>query len=709
MKKAIKILLVVILVAALGGLTYWQYYKKGFIKKSIEKAITKKTDSLYYLHYDSSFVDELNGNATFYNVVLQSDSAQKQLLNSTDSLPNALYNIRIEQVTASGVDIVGLLQKDNVSAKKIVLFKPVIQIINTGSDNPKTFTMKDTLELYQKILGKFESIKADTIRITNGTLLMTNKTGKAQTTFENINISLNNFLVDSTKDYQSIVSYFIKDVRVTVENVQLPTSKNNTRINLEKVDYNANKRYLHIASVKQYLDNNMNPVIDLKKIQVNELNTDAFILQQRLKAGQISCDGGVVTIYVKKNADDKKASRGKSLELSSDIIDQAQVGGINLGSTKIIIADKSQPGKPPFILNNARFKLTKMLKIDEGASINNIINNAEWELSANGFSFNTNNKMYKISVGNFVINTATSIVKINNFLLKPLLTEQQFVKQSRHQNDQYNFTINDIILSGVNTKKLLINEELEVDKASFQPILKIYNDRTLPPGTESKVGKYPFQSLLKLSLPVYIRTATIQNASVFYRERALKSKLIGNVFFNNINATLANITNMPDRIKANPLLKLNATAKFLNAGNVSTEWRFPLNDNNGAFSIKGQLKDMDALALNSIIEPLAMASIKSGHISEVEFTINGTDTKGTGNILFLYEDLKLNILKKGDEAELKKKGLVSLFANTLIKNDNTSRSNSKDVIYDRDITKSFFNLVWKTIFTGAKNTAIGKK
>lgn len=705
MKKIFKIILVVIAAAAIVGYIYWQYNKKKIIRDSIEKAIVNKTDSLYYIHYDSSRVDEINGSASFYNVVLQSDSAQKALLNSTDSLPNALYNIRVKQVSAIGVDIPGLLQKQNVAAKKIVLLQPVIQIINTGADNPKPFTMNDTLELYQKILGKFKSIKADTIQVINATLLTTNKTGKAQTTLENINITLSNFLVDSTKDYQSVISYFIKDVRATVENIQLPASKNGSRINLEKVDYNAAKRSLQVGSIKQYQLNNMNPVIDLKNIRISELNTDAFVIQQRLKAGLISCDGGLLTIYVKKNESNSKDG-DQSLELSTDMIDQAQVAGIKLGSTRVIIADKANPAKPPFILNNVIFKVTKMLKVNEGSTVNNMINNAEWDLSANGFVLNTKSKLYKMSVGNFMISTASSVVKAKNFLIQPLLTEAQFVRQSKFQQDQYNLAVNNIMLSGVNIKRLISRKELELENASFQPIIKIFNDRTLPPDGSSKIGKYPHQSLLKLPFPVYIHTVKIVNGSLSYREKALKSKMTGNVFFGNINATLQNVTNLPERIKANGLLQLNASAKFLGVGNLTTKWQFPLNANNGAFRIEGRMGSINASALNPIIEPLAMASVKEGFIDEVKFTMDGTDNKAVANILFLYHDLKMNLLKKGEDSALKKKGLLSALANVIIKNENNKVANDQKVTYERDVSKSFFNLVWKTIFTGAKKTAM---
>lgn len=708
MKKLFKILLIVIAIGAIGGYLYWQNNKKKIVKDSITDAIAKKTDSLYYIHYDSSRIDEINGNATFYNVVLQSDSAQKVSLKSTDSLPNALYNIRIQEVAVSGADIGGLMSKATVFARKIVLLKPSILIINTGADQPKPYTKNDTLELYQKILGKFSSIKTDTIQVSEGTLMITNKSGTPLTTVEGINITLKNFLVDNTKNYESILSYFVKDVNVTVDNIQLPASKNNSRINLEKVEYNANKRSLQIKAIRQYQFNNMEPVIDLKKILINDLNTNSFIIQQRLVAGQISCEGGLITIYVKKNPAGTNGGE-QSIELSTDMIDQAQIAGINLGSTKVVIVNKDEPGKKPFALNNVRFSVNKNLKLKEGTTINSLINNSEWELSANGFSLTTKDKLYKLDVGDFVINNATSQVKVKEMSLKPLLTEVEFVKQSSHQKDQYNLVFNNIILSGVNTKRLLSSQELEVEVASFQPILKIFNDRTLAPDSSSKIGKYPHQSLLKLKYPIYIHTLQIKNGTVSYREKALKSQLTGNVFFSNINAMLSNVTNIPERIKKNSLLKLHATASFLGAGDLETDWQFPLNAGNGAFKITGRMSNMNAINLNSIIEPLAMASITGGNIDALAFAIDGIDTKATGDILFLYKNLKMEVLKKGAEEELKKKDLLSLLANTLIKNENTNAANNKSILYERDITKSFFNLVWKTVFTGAKNTVLGKQ
>ena len=109
MKKFLKIIFVILGLAAIGGWIYWQQYKKSIIRNTIENAINKGTDSLYFIHYDSSFIDEVNGNASFYNVTLQSDSLQRQLMMYDTASAPTIYNIRIDEVSIRGANIAGLL------------------------------------------------------------------------------------------------------------------------------------------------------------------------------------------------------------------------------------------------------------------------------------------------------------------------------------------------------------------------------------------------------------------------------------------------------------------------------------------------------------------------------------------------------------------------------------------------------------------------
>lgn len=295
-------------------------------------------------------------------------------------------------------------------------------------------------------------------------------------------------------------------------------------------------------------------------------------------------------------------------------------------------------------------------------------------------------------------------------MYKPLLTEAAFVNINKVQKDRYDLSFSNINLTGVHFKKLISDNVIEMEQASLQPVLKIFNDRILPFDTTSKIGKYPHQSLLKFPFRMYVKKVVVNNGAVFYKERGRKSKKTGVVNFTSINAQIHNVTNIAERIKTNGILHLNVKARFLNSADIVTEWLLPLNKIDTAFTVTGNMGGMDGTILNSITEPLGMASVKKGKINNLVFDIKGNNYKSRGHTTFLYNDLALNVLKMNDNDELKKRGLLSLLANTLIANNNPKNNNTYigEIDFTRDTQKSFFNLLWKSIFNGVKNTVMRK-
>ena len=87
--------------------------------------------------------------------------------------------------------------------------------------------------------------------------------------------------------------------------------------------------------------------------------------------------------------------------------------------------------------------------------------------------------------------------------------------------------------------------------------------------------------------------------------------------------------------------------------------------------------------------------------------MHGNDYKATTDVLFTYNDLKLEMLKKDDANVIEKKDLMTLLANLLIHNNNPSKGNAirrNEVTNDRQLNRSFFNLIWQTIFKSLKKT-----
>ncbi|WP_301923543.1 hypothetical protein [Ferruginibacter sp.] len=306
-----------------------------------------------------------------------------------------------------------------------------------------------------------------------------------------------------------------------------------------------------------------------------------------------------------------------------------------MGKTNIVVINPAKPEQDPFVIHNVKFSASNITSNTNGATLGDLVNNADWKLFASGFTFINKQKIYKFIVQGLQLNNKTGIVKVNRILYKPLLSEAAFVKINKMQKDRYNLNFNRINLTGVNFKKLISDNMLEMEQASLEPVLKIFNDRTLPFDTTSKVGKYTHQLLSKLPFRLYIKKVVLNNGAVFYKERGRESKKSGIVTFTRINAQINNITNITERIKRNGKLRLNATARFLNAGNIVTEWLLPLNIMDTAFTVSGHLGAMNAMALNSITEPLQMASVKKGKVNKLNFDIKGDNYKVNGQTTFL--------------------------------------------------------------------------
>lgn len=704
MKKYFLVILVFLALILLAGLIYWQQHKKGIIKNSIENAVSKGTDSLYFIQYDSSSVDEINGNASFFNVNLQSDSLQKQLLEFDTASSAVVYNIHIDEVTIKGADIPSLINNNAVEAGSIRLIRPVVYIISSGKKKRSDLNSNDSLVIYEKILGKFKSIHAGEINVEEGHLFFSDKTGMPHTALRNISIQLKNFRVDSSRDYKNIVSYFIKDVVAKVKEVNISNEGNQTIFT--DVEYNAPGK---LITLKKFQQKNVNQqvIFDVNNTSIRNISTDSFILNQQLKADELSTDGGLLTFYRSKN---KNAGQDNDeIEIDNNYFDEALLNKVFIGNTNILIYDRENPKAAAFMLSNVKFNATDIQKLNSGTSIRNLISTSNWTLSGDGFSFLTENKRYKMDVGAYDINNINSSMRISYFKVVPQITEDAFSKSLQYQDDLYDLNFKNIELSGINTNLLITRKRLEAETAIVQPDIRVYNDRTVAYNPASKVGKYPQQLLQKIKFPLCIQKIIVKNGYVAYKERGAKSRETGTVFFKNINGNISNVSNIKEEIGKNNMLILNARALFMGVGDVKTTWKLPLNSTNGMFEVSGIGAGFDAKALNSITEPLGMVSIRKGRINKVIFDINGNDLMAKGNSTLLYENLKIDLLKS-DSVVTRKKGLMSFVANILVKDQNPKNGELRKNVIDqeRDITKSFFFLLWKSIFSAAKKTVSGK-
>lgn len=322
---------------------------------------------------------------------------------------------------------------------------------------------------------------------------------------------------------------------------------------------------------------------------------------------------------------------------------------------------------------------------------------------------------YKYAADSLITSSASNRVAIKSFVVQPQLGEEAFMRSLKTQDDRFDFTLRGIRIQNIRFTDLLqeniVADSILVQSASF----KIYRDLAIVRDKKNRVGTYPHQAVMKIPVPVAVKTMVLTNTFVEYKEKNDKTRQSGKVQFVKAYAVISNLTNRKDLIAKNNLMTADIQCRFLDLAPFNVNWTFYLANPKGRFDVKGVLGALDARAVNVLSEPMGPARIEDGRINKMQFNLAGNDYSMNGKVLMLYDDLKVAILEKNEESnKLEKKKLASFAANIFIKNSNPSRKGKEpreiEVEHERDTNRSIFNLSWKTLFEGIKKTVgINKK
>jgi len=253
---------------------------------------------------------------------------------------------------------------------------------------------------------------------------------------------------------------------------------------------------------------------------------------------------------------------------------------------------------------------------------------------------------------------------------------------------------------------------LTIDTISMiSPVISVYKDRTAPADRRSKFGKYPHQLLQNAPFIIRVKAIHVSDARVTYTEKNQESKREGKLVFQKLRGLITNVNNDPEDLVKNSKCVADINGLFMDHSPIHAVFTFHLNQaNTGAFEVSADMEKFDAAQLNPISLPLAQASVKSFDMRELHYYIKGTEKSGVGNLRMLYNNLEVELKKKDDDGKMKKKGLLSFLVNKLVVYpDNPMKGKERKAVNiqtDRIPNKSFFNLVWKTLYASARDIAI---
>nr|WP_295868890.1 hypothetical protein [uncultured Chitinophaga sp.] len=454
-------------------------------------------------------------------------------------------------------------------------------------------------------------------------------------------------------------------------------------------------------------------LISVEKLQLKYFKPWRYFIKKELNAGALIVTGPSIVMdqnsTVRDTTRPRTAYENISSKMKSIFIGRFQLDNTNFkyvftrkDSSRVIHQFRNlQVGVNDFLIDSVALKdPTRYLYA------------RNYEIGMRDYMNRTRDSLYWMYVRGIRYDAAERTLNIGQFEIKPRYGKAEFQQRTGGvQQDRYELQFNDIQVRELDPRMLLQEQQIWARRINISNgKLQIYRDRTLPMPPGDKLGQFPNQVLQKVNLPLKIDTLTGNNVELQYTELSPVSRQTGQVSFGHVHGRLTNITNIDSMVARNNHCVADFDAIFLQSGKLRAHFDFILNSPTGRFAVSGQLKNMNGKDLNSVTRPLGMIEIRSCNIRDLNFNIRGDERKAAGSVTLLYDNLKIAILKQDKEHKnYSRKGLMSFVANVMVIKDSNPLPGEKvrvsNPTHVRDIQKSFFNLVWKTLFAGVKETA----
>ena len=703
-----KLLFIILGILLLAIVLYvvWQNNKYRIVRDQLKSTVAQQTDSLYKIGYDSLHFDALTGEVYIKGIRIGPDTA---IIKRTrlEELPYILLDVTIASLKVNGVKTDKALVGKQMVGDSVIIDHPDIIVYFLKPLQKKTNINEEATSVYKEILGKLTLIQAGHVFINNVHIQGINYFEKEKNfDLVNGNIHLVDVLIDSTHNLDTTRTLFCKQIALQVASF---INYNNTRpaIRVKNLKYSGADNLLSFDNIEfnrfESANGDSSKLLQATGLVLKGIDANEFVKNKNIIVDTIECKD--ITVYQPPFKNSKELNNKQKNTDTTGFVNVYSVEMKNLNFPKITFI----PGKNSGITIGNIALVINEVKADQ---ITDIENNPwdysrEAQLSCDKISINSKDGLYNFSFKEASINSFQKQLKIGSVSIKPFLGKTAFAEKAHFQKDRYDVDLTGIILKNIDMKNLIDKKIVASDLTISNTSAKIYRDLKKPLSGKSKVGNYPSQMLKKLKIPVNISNAVLSDAFIEYTEHEKVSDSSGIVGFYGSTLNITNITNDSLAIKKNNIMTISFDTKLFNAIPIKGAFKFFLNGAGGNFETNGHVSSFDALLLNKVSVPMALIRLNSGTINSVDFNFKGNDLKAGGDFVMKYEDLKVDVLKRDDDSKkIEKKGLTSFLANTIVKNSNPDNGNLRKETphYDRNIQKSFFNLVWKTIFTGMKKT-----
>ncbi|WP_215226501.1 AsmA family protein [Echinicola shivajiensis] len=329
-------------------------------------------------------------------------------------------------------------------------------------------------------------------------------------------------------------------------------------------------------------------------------------------------------------------------------------------------------------------------------------------------SIHFNKYRNQLNAENLMFSMKERSLSIENVSLDNKLPKYEYIQEFDKETDWVEIEQAGLEMKNMNYDAFFRKGIIESEKLFAKDWrIVVFRDKRKPDNT-LKRPKMIQKIIGGIPKPVHVDMVQLENGHVEYIERPDNEyPIAGKMFFNQINAEIINITNIPEMLEMHNEMTLRADARIMDKGEVDLNVVYYLQDSTGGFTMKGNVRNLEAPAMNAMLRPATQVEARTGIIDDLAFNIKGDDIEGYGEVVMKYHDLAIDIRGKsfGKPQNIFQK-IGSFLTNKLvIPSDNPNKKGQLkkgDVYFKRDQSKFIFNYWWKLVLSGMQSTLTGQ-
>lgn len=642
--------------------------------------------------------------------------------NTDKSLYNSfIWTIYSPKLEAKGFNAGAFVNQNILDLGSIELINPALVLIREEGKNVQTQKNKKAKQAKQKI--PFEKIFVDSIAVVNGNFGIFNDDFdlKDQILKTKFDVRLSSFQVDSNFVKNPLEAIKKINTVVSLDKFHYLLKNSGGFVDFEKFYLNSDKRMIQMDSIdfhkkglkeSDVLGKTTLDALHVSAVKFNNFSFEDLLMQKLLADSVFVLKPDISLIkHGKANGSSKNPLDINLYEKTKKVFKGIGLANIKIDDASFSMKNTGDFNKPPTIFKGLYGSISNLL-IDSLSQndTNKLFNTSDISFKFNDYELDTENKLYKININELGFSTGLKKVYASLFTMNPTLGRDALAKNAKTEVKLLYLKANKLIFNKFDFRSFISQKKIiagRVDVDEFK--LHSYKNKQFPIDSVFK-DALPLRHMLNAKNYIKIDSLKINNSVIGIELLGKNSKETGYFDITHLNGLVTDITNDKQLIDKGTVMKINANARIMDEGLLRASFRFPLNSKFGEYYYGGSLDSMPIASFNPLLENLYFVSITSGRIDSMDFTINANDDYAEGEMAFGYHDLTFEIRnqKKTDSLITAKRGLVSMAANSIVKNNNPRRKRGYlkpgRIYSERDVYHPIFYYWTLSVLSGVKST-----